>query len=394
MDAITAFVTGADHPTGLGTARALRAAGHEVVGFTRRPDAATCHSRAWREIRRVSGAGTRDEAEELLGAAGAFGGPVFLLPTQDGLVAELSRIRDELPANVRMTLPPSEVVETLLEKTRFAEWARGEGFPLPRSSVVKSEEELKASLAELTMPVIVKPLVRTPEWHDASPVDKVIRMDSARDLENVPFDLFAVAPAYVLSEWIEGEDSDVFFCLTYLDSDSEMVASFTGRKLLQYPRLTGSTAICTDRPDADLEALTADLFRRAGCQGLASLEVKQSAVDGRCYITEPTVGRPNLQSHAAVKAGVNLHGVALRHAWGEGYSDLIGPQRRCIWFEERGLFEILTTRTGIPVPLRLIAGEALKARWPSGAHFSVTDPVPFASMSWSWVRNGMRRLRG
>jgi len=91
---------------------------------------------------------------------------------------------------------------------------------------------------------------------------------------------------------------------------------------------------------------------------------------------------------------VNLHGVALRHAWGEGYSDLIGPQRRCIWFEERGLFEILTTRTGIPVPLRLIAGEALKARWPSGAHFSVTDPVPFASMSWSWVRNGMRRLRG
>jgi D-aspartate ligase len=219
-------------------------------------------------------------------------------------------------------------------------------------------------------------------------------MGSAADLERVPFDPFAVAPAYVISEWIEGDDADVLFCLTYLDSDSEMLASFTGRKLLQYPRLTGSTAICTDRPDPALEELTASVLRKAGCQGLASLEVKRSATDGRYYITEPTVGRPNLQSHAAVKGGVNLHGIALRHAWGEDYSDLTGPRRRCVWFEERGLFEILTTRTGVPVPMRLIAGEALKARRPAAAHFSLTDPKPFASMSWSWVRNGVRRLKG
>jgi len=293
-----------------------------------------------------------------------------------------------------MTLPPPGVVETLLEKTRFAEWARGEGFPIPRSFVVTSMGELGASLTEMRMPVILKPLVRTPGWHEASPVDKVLRMESAGDVNDVPFDLFAVAPAYVVSEWIEGDDADVLFCLTYLDSDSEMLASFTGRKLLQYPRLTGSTAICTDRPDPELEELTARVFRKAGCQGLASLEVKRSATDGRYYITEPTVGRPNLQSHAAMKGGVNLHGIALRHTWGQDFSDLMGPRRRCLWFEERGLFEILTTRTGIPLPMRLIAGEALKARRPAGAHFSLTDPVPFASMSWSWVRNGMRRLKG
>jgi D-aspartate ligase len=393
VEAVTAFVTGADHPTALGAARALRAAGHAVVGFTRHPDASACRSRAWTEVRAVSGPDARGMAEEVLAAAANFERPVFLLPTEDGAVGELSRIRSRLPVNVRMTLPPHAVVETLLEKTRFAEWAEREGFPLPRSGIANSREELQRLLDGFPMPAILKPLLRTPEWQRASPADKVFRLEKASDVERVPFDLFSVAPAYVLSEWVEGDDSDVLFCLTYLDPDSEIVASFTGRKLLQYPRLTGSTAICIDRPDPALEELTASLFRRAGCQGLASLEVKRSAANGRYYITEPTVGRPNLQSHAAVKAGVNLHGIALRHIWGLDFSDLLGPRRRCMWVEEQGLLEILTTRTGIPIPFRLIAGEALRARRVAGAYSSLTDPAPISSMVRGWIGSGVRRLR-
>ena len=332
-------------------------------------------------------------AEEILAAAAAHAGPVFILPTDDGLVAELSRLRDHLPGNARLSFPAHDVVETLLDKTRFAEWASREGFPIPRSRIAGSMEELESLLRGWRMPSILKPLIRTPAWQRASPVDKGFRLESFRDLEKIPFRLFDAAPAYVLSEWIEGEDSDVYFCLTYLDSESEMVASFTGRKLLQYPRLTGSTALCVDCPNPALEDLAADLFRRVGCMGLASLEVKKSSADGRLYITEPTVGRPNLQSDAAVRAGINLHGIALRHAWDRDFSDLIAPRRRCVWLQEQGLFELLTTRTGIPVPSRVVMGEALRARRPSGAYFRLRDPAPFASMVSSWVRNGVRRLR-
>jgi len=393
MDTITAFVTGADHPTALGAARAIRAAGHEVVGFTRHPKEWACRSRAWRDLRILRESGVEGVAEEVLVAGAAQGGPVFLLPTDDGLVAEFSRIRGQLPGNVRLVLPSHDAVEMLLEKTQFAEWAEREGFPIPRSGVADSLDELEGLLAGFRMPSILKPLVRTPEWQRASPVQKGFRLDSSKDLERIPFRLFDVAPAYVLSEWIQGDDSDVHFCLTYLDSRSEMIASFTGRKLLQYPRLTGSTAICVDHPNPALENLAADLFRRAGCKGLASLEVKRSAADGRLYITEPTVGRPNLQSYSAVAAGVNLHAIALRHAWGRDFTDLAGPRRRCMWVQEHGLFEVLTTRTGVPIPTRLIAVEALRARRTSGAYFRINDPAPFASMAWNWVRNGVRRLR-
>lgn len=393
MDTITAFVTGADHPTGLGAARALRAAGARVIGFTLRPESATCRSRAWAEVRRVESPDPLATAGEVLEAARAEPGPVFLLPTQDDLVAEFSRVRGEFPENLRAALPPHAVVQTLLEKTRFAAWARERGYPLPRSEVAESRSELDGLLSGFRFPAILKPLVRTPSWQRASPVEKVLRLRGPEDLDEMPFDLFEVAPAYVLSEWIEGEDSDVLYCLAYLDEDSGIVASVTGRKLLQYPRLTGSTAICVGRPDYALEKLTADLFRSVGCQGLASLEVKRSAPDGRYWITEPTVGRPNLQSASAVAAGVNLHGIAMRHVWNRSFSDLLRSRRRCVWVEEEGLFEVLTTPTGLPVPYRLIAREILSARRVTGAHFRFSDPAPFGAMAKSWVRNGLGRLR-
>ena len=392
METITAFITGADHPTGLGAARALRAAGAKAIGFTHRPGAWTCRSRAWAEIRLLSGPAAEVAASEVVAAALDTKGPIFLLPTTDDMVAEFSRIQDQFPEHIRMCCPPNNTVQILLEKTRFADWTESRSYPMPRSKVARSQGDLTALLEDFNFPAILKPLVRTPEWQKASPVEKAIRIEASEDVERIPFDLFRVAPSYVLSEWIPGDDSDVYFYLAFLDSHSEIVASFTGRKLLQYPRLTGSTAICAATNFPELEALATDLFRSVGCQGLASLEVKQSALDGKIFITEPTVGRPNLQSFSAVVAGVNLYGIAMRHAWDQDFADLLGPQKRCVWIEERGLFEVLTSRTGIPIPLRLILREIVRARRIAGAYLSVSDPGPFAAMLGSWIRNGFRRI--
>jgi predicted ATP-grasp superfamily ATP-dependent carboligase len=392
MKTITAFVTGADHPTALGAARALHAAGATVIGFTHRHEAWACRSRAWAEIRRLSGGAVDEAASEVLSAAEGSNCPIFLLPTEDDMVAEFSRTRDQFPELVRMCCPPDHVVRTLLEKTRFVDWAESRGYPVPRSKVAHSKEELTALLKSFSYPAILKPLVRTPEWQRSSPVEKAIRLEASGDIEGLPFDLFRVAPSYVVSEWIEGDDSDVYFCLAFLDSRSEIVASFSGRKLLQYPRLTGSTAICASNDLPELDVMTADLFRAVGCQGLASLEVKRSATDGKLLITEPTVGRPNLQSFAAVAAGVNLCGIAMRHVWGQDFSDLLGPRKQCVWIEESGLFEVLTTRTRVPVPVRMILREAVRARRISGAYLAISDPGPFVAMAGNWARNGFRRI--
>lgn len=390
MSPITTLVTDADHVTGLGAARALRAAGAEVIGFASEPNAWTCRSRAWKNVRPAQEADAGSLVDQVLSAGAAIEGPVFLMPTADDHVVALARARHEFPENVRMAAPPPDVVDLLMEKVRFVEWAQSQGYPLPATKVVKSREELEQALDRVRLPALLKPNLRTSGWQQLSPLWKNIRLEHVRDLERIPFDLFAAAPSYVLSEWIDGADDDVLFCLVYLNDESEILASFTGRKLLQYPQLVGSTAVCTDITDPALEELTADLLRSARCRGLASLEVKRSVPDGRYLITEPTVGRPNLQSAIAVAAGINLHAIAMHHTWDRDWSNLVGRRKRIVWVEELAVFDVLTTTSRSSIPYRLIAREILAARHVRSARFRLSDIRPFASMIKSWIRREAR----
>lgn len=94
---------------------------------------------------------------------------------------------------------------------------------------------------------------------------------------------------------------------------------------------------CVGTDNVELAALTADLFRALAFVGMGSLEVKYD-LDGRPWITEPTVGRPNLQSYSA------------------------------------------------------FAQHVLKVHRVSGAYGSRWDPVPLIGLIWSSARNAWTAL--
>ena len=107
-----------------------------------------------------------------------------------------------------------------------------------------------------------------------------------------------------------------------------------------------------------------------------------------------TIGRtPVVKINKLAPAGVNLYVIAMRHAWSRDYGDLIQPKKRCMWIEERALFEIFTTRSNYPIPIRVILRESTKVKRIAAAYFSLKDPVPFLKMFASWIRNGLRRIR-
>ena len=382
-----ALVTGADHPTGLGAARALRAAGAQVWGLAYRTDAWPCRSNVWSRLATVESADPTAYLDSMMAMARHLDAPAFLLPIQDDVVQAISTHREDLSVHYRFLLPDHTTVETFLDKTLFYDWALHRAFPHPKSYVAKSSDELSQILARIRFPAVIKPLYRTAGWQQSSPAQKAIRLHGPEDRDRIGFDLFKAAPAYLVSRWIAGADSDVHYCLTYFDADSNMVASYTGRKLLQYPRLTGSTAICVGTDNRYLRELTATVFREARFRGLGSLEVKRCATDGRYYITEPTVGRPNLQSYSAVPGGVNLAALAMYDALGHA---LPKPTRvrNCLWLEENALLQVATEVSSEPIPWRLLLREALRARRMAGAYFSWCDTGPFRAM----VRRYLRRV--
>jgi len=229
----------------------------------------------------------------------------------------------------------------LADKTVFGPWARENGFLVPRTRVAHSPEELTAALEELSYPVVLKPSMRSERWLAGGGKKLHYRLDSPTAIAGMPFQPFDVADRYVVQEWIEGNDSDVHFCLVYRDRSGRELAYRTGRKLLQWPVGTGNTAICTTTEDPVLHELTQRLFDRAGLVGLGSLEVKRDRRDGQYYITEPTVGRPNLQSNIATAAGQNLAVLAYHDARGASVGPGRPPSRNALWVNERNLPDAL-----------------------------------------------------
>lgn len=331
------------HETGLEMVRALGRRGVYVVGVDAIPWRPGARSRYCRRLVRseIEGAGL---IATLLQVGQSLGTKAALFACGDPQVLAISRHREELAPYYRFNLPEPEVVDTLMFKDRFAAYAGGRGYPIPRTLVVKGQRSLSRAASALRYPCIVKPAVRSVRW-EAERLPKNYVVDSPETLRTVCGQFPAPAPAAIVQELIPGSDEDVYFCLTYFDRGGRPVASFVGRKLRQWPPRRGCTAIATAHTDAELERLTLRFLSEVGFRGLGSMEYRLDPRDGRWVMIEPTVGRIDLQSGVSELYGLSLPWIA--------YADLIGvmaaPQRlpganpQAKWIHEEGVARLLLT---------------------------------------------------
>jgi len=295
-------------------ARSLRGYPVECWGTAVNLENACCLSRFWAHIEGMGG-GDGEQISSLLSLAkraiSASGQLPLLLFSQDEWVIRGSENREVLCEYVRMVIPEHQNLMNLMDKTLFHDWAAAGDYPLPLSKIVDNSDDLYRVVGSFAPPFVVKPLVRTAKWDAVYRNTKVISCENeedGRDLLNLADTLFDLSPRYVVQEWIAGDDGDVVFCLLCADETGKILDAFTGRKLWQWPPLTGSTAICTSFEGSGIEAVSRALMTDARLRGLGSVEFKYNRNDGRYLITEPTVGRNNYQSYIAVCAGHNLVG--------------------------------------------------------------------------------------
>ncbi|MGH3974570.1 MAG: hypothetical protein ACRDS9_14760, partial [Pseudonocardiaceae bacterium] len=111
---------------------------------------------------------------------------------------------------------------------------------------------------------------------------------------------------------------------------------------------------------------------------------------GRMLITEPTVGRPDLQTALAAAAGVNLVDMAYRDALKLPASPS-RPSREAIWIHETAFPRSVL----VAARRRRLDGRALLAalrtrRAPTGAFFSDRDPLPLLLETAKIAKNALR----
>ncbi len=289
--------------TGYGVVRSLTSEGIPVVAFQKDKTPPEASSKLCQQL--ITFNDDKELLEKLVSLTEKRQKKPVLFITSDIYVEFFIRHRDDLEKHYLIHYPDSETVELLLSKGKFFEYAQRHDLPFPKSFMINSLESLNERIDRFIFPAIVKPFTKTPEWL-AAKLEKAYLVNRAEELLTLYQRIQKIEPGILVQEWVPGPDSNVEYCLTYFDGESRCLASFTGAKIRQWPVGTGSTASTCPVSNELITQQTLALFKNLRYRGFGSVEYKKHEVNGKFYIMEPTVGRPNQQSYVATANGLNM----------------------------------------------------------------------------------------
>ena len=135
---------------------------------------------------------------------------------------------------------------------------------------------------------------------------KALKLSNAEELLGTYNHYKRWTDCFVVQEWIEGSDANLFSCNCYFGINAEPLVTFIARKIRQWPPETGISCLGEEcRNDTVLQE-TLRLFRGLNYRGLGYLEMKRDARTGEYFIVEPNIGRPTGRSAIAEAGGVDL----------------------------------------------------------------------------------------
>lgn len=299
-----AIIIGLDSLQGLQAARVLAKRKVPVIGIAKDRKYHSCRTKVCRDI-----IFTNTESEELIDTLVDVGRRLkdkgVLVPCQEINVLLISRHRERLKEWYHVVLPSPDVVEMMLDKATFYEYAIKEKLPIPRTWIFRTRSEAEQCAQEINYPCIVKPSTKYSEWLQNT-ILKGFKVFNDEQLLGVYGEYKRWADALIAQEWIEGPDTNHYTCHCYFNAGSEPIVTFTSVKLRQWPPGTGQRCLGQECRNDIVRDETVELFRRVDFRGLAYLEMKCDERSGEYFIIEPNIGRPTGSSTLAEAAGVEI----------------------------------------------------------------------------------------
>ncbi len=243
------------------------------------------------------------EALETL-ATGSSTKPV-LYPCTDNSVLRVSRNRARLTDSLHIALPSHSVVQMLMSKPALARHAQQHGFRVPATVDVRSREDIEVAISTLRFPCVMKPALKDSRWlsHGSQKAFKIATPDELVDT----FEIHSPwSDRFIVQEWIEGSESDLYSCNCYFDTNGEPIVTFVARKVRQWPPETGTSALGVECRHDLVRDETVRLFQTVRYRGLGYVEMKVDRRTGELFLIEPNVGRPTGRSAVAEAGGVEL----------------------------------------------------------------------------------------
>lgn len=271
-------------PNGLGVTRSLYKKGikpwvisrsaQDVINYSRLPAKKT-----------VLGS----QAEEMLLAELTNAEPdTVVIPTSDWFVSFLSEHATYLRPRLRFVQASPHITDMLIDKaeeTRFI--ARYCALP----KTIQKLQNVAALLAQLTLPVIIKP--RSHKHMVLGSKNRILHTVS--DVEAFFSDYQHQLSHLIAQEVIPGDDSCQWVCNCFFDHNADLVQAFSFNRLRLSPAHYGVTSYAQSQYNEQVVTLCRQLGKALGYVGPAMFEFKRDPRDGQYYYIElnPRLGMCN-----------------------------------------------------------------------------------------------------
>jgi D-aspartate ligase len=299
-------------------------AGHSMATVVVRHDRhdLTRHSRYCRDWRLIPSPLDDPDAtlHGLLELGRSFQKKPILFYGDDAMLLLISRHREQLNQVFRFLVPPMDLLDTLVDKTRFAALAAELELPVPKS--IRSRDLADgAALESFPLPCVIKPANHL-GWFKSSVIQeqgglprKVLYADNRADLRRLCDKMRQFTDDFLLQQYIPGGPECIYSFHAYLDRNGHVLASYAGRKIRTYPRESGLSTYLELIHDPRLAQTGLEILRKLQFVGVVKLDFKKDPGSDQFFLLEANP-RFTLWNFLAAAAGVNLPLVA--------YNDLAG----------------------------------------------------------------------
>ncbi|MFH1261861.1 MAG: hypothetical protein V1495_00205 [Pseudomonadota bacterium] len=261
-----------------------------------------------------------------------------LMTGRESDVLLVSRNRERLSRHFAIKMAPADLIETCLDKWKFAELMRRHSVPAPKTFLPETEADLDAVTREIAFPMILKPFSQDLWLQDAiyAIVGKWKKAFVVRDvgeLKRYHSELSKVHREFMVQEYIGGGDTDIYEMQAYCDRPGHVAGSFLHRKIRTFPRGFGQSSYIRSLHDDRISRVVLEMLEKIDYLGAADIDLKVDPATGRAIILEinPRFG---LACHFAARCGANFPQAMFNDVFGYPPPKLLQTpiERRWLYF--------------------------------------------------------------
>jgi predicted ATP-grasp superfamily ATP-dependent carboligase len=259
----------------------------------------------------------------------------LLMPMEEETLLLMAQHRDELTPLTRLPIPSYQDISKVRDKGWLLKYASQKGIPIPRTFWVQDIEDLGAVKDTIPLPWVIKPRVSSGSFG-------IVYVERERDLLAAYQEVHRKFPFPLIQERIP-PNGEALGLAALLDGGGQVKASFTHRRLREYPVTGGPSTLRESVHHPLIEELGIRLLRSLQWYGVAMVEFKVDPRDNQPKLMELN---PRFWGSLAlaIHAGVDFPYLLYKMAMGEEFDSVLDYEvgARCRWLLPGDILHFLT----------------------------------------------------